>query len=55
MVRGRDYVIPDDVKSLFLSCCAHRVVSKTYLHNGDADGTKSACRRYWIALRYRIS
>jgi MoxR-like ATPase len=39
MVRGRDYVIPDDVKSLFLSCCAHRVVSKTYLHNGDAAAT----------------
>ena len=24
---------------LFVPCCAHRVVSKTYLHNGDANGT----------------
>jgi MoxR-like ATPase len=41
VVAGRDYVTPDDVKSLFVPCCAHRVVSKTYLHNGDANGTTS--------------
>jgi MoxR-like ATPase len=40
MVNGRDYVTPDDVKQLFLACCAHRVVSKTYLHNGDAAATE---------------
>jgi MoxR-like ATPase len=40
LVHGRDYVIPDDVKDLFLSCCAHRVVGKTYLHNGDADAIR---------------
>jgi len=39
LVAGRDYVLPDDVKRLFLPCCAHRVVSKTYLHNGDANAT----------------
>jgi len=39
VLHGRDYVIPDDVKQLFLPCCAHRVVSKTYLHNGDANAT----------------
>jgi len=37
LVGGREYVTPDDVKSLFIPCCAHRVVSKTYLHNGDAN------------------
>jgi len=36
---GRDYVIPDDVKTLFIACCGHRVISKTYLGNGDADAT----------------
>jgi MoxR-like ATPase len=36
VVSGRDYVTPDDVKTLFISCCAHRVMSKTYVHNGDA-------------------
>jgi hypothetical protein len=32
-------VTPDDVKALFLPVCAHRVLSKTYLHNGDANAT----------------
>ena len=40
LLRGREYAVPDDVKSLFLACCAHRVVSKTYLHNGDAAATE---------------
>ena len=39
VLQGRDYVIPDDVKKLFLPCCSHRVVSKTYLHNGDTNAT----------------
>jgi MoxR-like ATPase len=39
VVSGRDYVTPDDVKTLFIPCCAHRVVSKTYLHNGDLAAT----------------
>lgn len=36
---GRDYIVPDDVKALFIPVCAHRVVSKTYLSNGDANAT----------------
>ena len=36
---GRDYVIPDDVKRMFLPCCAHRVISKSYLNTGESDGT----------------
>ena len=40
IVKGRDYVLPDDVKDLFIACCAHRVVSKTYLGNGDSDATQ---------------
>jgi MoxR-like ATPase len=39
VLNGRDYATPDDVKSLFIPVCAHRVVSKTYLHNGDANAT----------------
>jgi MoxR-like ATPase len=39
VVSGRDYVRPDDVKALFIPCCAHRVVAKTYLHNGDVAAT----------------
>ncbi len=39
VLAGRDYGTPDDVKSLFIPVCAHRVVSKTYLHNGDSNTT----------------
>ncbi len=34
MLAGRDYVIPDDLKALFVPVCAHRVVTKSYLHEG---------------------
>ena len=40
LLNGRDFVTPDDVKGLFLPVCAHRVISKTYLHNGDANATE---------------
>jgi len=40
LLNGRDYVTPDDVKALFIAVCAHRVISKTYLHNGDANATE---------------
>jgi MoxR-like ATPase len=39
VLANRDYVTPDDVKQLFLPVCGHRVVSKTYLHNGDNNAT----------------
>lgn len=39
VMSGRGYATPDDVKSLFIPVCAHRVVSKTYLHNGDSNAT----------------
>lgn len=42
VVSGRDYVTPDDVKRLFVPVCAHRVVAKTYLSNGDGAGTAGA-------------
>src|SRR5690606_33340760 len=32
LLAGRDYVTPDDVKDLVVPVCAHRVISKTYLH-----------------------
>lgn len=37
LLAGRDYVTPDDVKELVIPVCAHRVISKTYLHNGDSN------------------
>ncbi|HOW71285.1 MAG TPA: MoxR family ATPase [Phycisphaerae bacterium] len=34
ILAGRTYVVPDDIKAMFLPVCAHRVVSKSYLHDG---------------------
>lgn len=39
VLNGRDYVIPDDVKGLVIPVCAHRVIAKSYIHNGDGDST----------------
>jgi MoxR-like ATPase len=36
LIRGRGFVTPDDIKGLFLPVCAHRVVGKAYLSNGNA-------------------
>ncbi len=36
LVVGRDYVVPDDLKSLAVPVFAHRVVGKSFLQNGHA-------------------
>jgi MoxR-like ATPase len=45
MLAGRDFVTPDDVKMMFLPVCSHRVLSKSYLHNGDGHGTEAALKK----------
>lgn len=35
VLEGRDYVVPDDVKKLFVPVSSHRIIAKNYLHNGD--------------------
>ncbi|HEY8751198.1 MAG TPA: MoxR family ATPase [Tepidisphaeraceae bacterium] len=45
LLERRDYVTPDDVKNLFIAACAHRVIAKSYLHNGDAHGTASILKK----------
>jgi MoxR-like ATPase len=42
LLNGRDYVIPDDIKSLFIPVCAHRVVGKSYLHEGHPISSEQA-------------
>ena len=39
MMNDRDYVVPDDIISNVIPVFAHRVMSKTYMH--DADGVAS--------------
>ena len=34
MLAGRDYVVPDDIKSLFVPVCAHRIATKSFVHEG---------------------
>jgi MoxR-like ATPase len=45
LLNGRDYVTPDDVKNLVVPVCAHRIISKSYLQNGDANTTSRVLRR----------
>ena len=45
LLERRDYVIPDDVKGLFIAACAHRVIGKSYLHNGDSRGAEAILKK----------
>lgn len=40
MIHDRDYCVPEDIVSNVLSVCAHRVISKTYMHAGDTATTR---------------
>ncbi len=35
LLSGRDYVVPDDISANVVPVCSHRIVSKTYTHEGD--------------------
>ena len=39
---GRDYVLPDDVKSVFLDISAHRIICRGY-QMGQADDVAKEC------------
>src|SRR2546430_16576698 len=45
LLKGREYVISDDVKEVGGPVCAHRGISKTYLHNGGANVTARGVQR----------
>ncbi len=40
LVNQRDYAIPDDVKELVIPVCAHRVISRSYMANGDLSAAE---------------
>ena len=44
-LNGRDYVTPDDVKSLFIAVCGHRILGKSYLSNGDARANQTVLQK----------
>ncbi|MBM4099491.1 MAG: AAA family ATPase [Planctomycetes bacterium] len=40
LLAGRDHCVPEDIVSNVLPVCAHRVVSRTYMHQGDTLTTR---------------
>ena len=44
LVSGRDYVVPDDVKSLAVPVLAHRVVGKSFLQAGEFGAAEAIIR-----------
>ena len=44
MVSGRNYVIPDDVKTLVVPVLAHRVVGKSFLQAGEFGAAEAIIR-----------
>ena len=50
-VSGRDYVIPDDVKSLAVPVLAHRVVGKSFLQAGEFQAAEAVIRDILDRLR----
>ncbi len=44
LLGGRDYTIPDDVKELVPAVFSHRVVSKSYLHDGHTASNDQIIR-----------
>ncbi len=45
MMHGRNYCVPEDIVSNVLPVCAHRVISKTYMHAGDTATTRRIIRQ----------
>src|SRR4051812_31134176 len=35
LVNGRDFVTPDDIKQMVVPVCAHRIITRNHLSNGD--------------------
>jgi MoxR-like ATPase len=44
LVSGRDYVIPDDIKTLAIPVFAHRVVGKSFLQAGEFGAAEAIVR-----------
>src|SRR6516162_3537266 len=44
LVSGRNYVIPDDIKSLAVPVLAHRVVGKSFLQAGEFGAAEAIVR-----------
>ena len=45
MLKGRDFVVPDDIKMLAAPVMAHRVIPKGYLHAGQREAVEQLIHR----------
>ena len=45
VIAGRDYCVPEDIVSNVLPVCAHRIVSKTAMHEGDTLTSRRIMQR----------
>ena len=45
LIAARDYVVPDDIKSLAVPVLSHRVIPKGYLHGGQRQAVESLVER----------
>ncbi|MFO0956154.1 MAG: MoxR family ATPase [Isosphaeraceae bacterium] len=54
LVSGRNYVVPDDVKSLAAPVLAHRVIGKSFLHAGEFGAAEGIIRDLVERIRVPI-
>jgi MoxR-like ATPase len=54
LVSGRDYVVPDDIKSLAVPVLAHRVVGKSFLQAGEFGAAEAIIRDVVDRLRVPV-
>ena len=50
LLAGRDYVVPDDVKTIAPAVCVHRLLSRAYAYDGSARATETAFARLLEAI-----
>jgi MoxR-like ATPase len=51
VLAGRSHCVPEDVVANVLPVCAHRIVSKTYLHAGDTTSTRRIMQQVLETVR----
>lgn len=51
VLEGRDYAIPEDILANILPVCAHRIIARTYLRDGEADAATRILQRIVESLR----
>jgi MoxR-like ATPase len=51
VLHDRDYCVPEDIVSNVIPVCAHRVISRTYLHAGDTSSARRIMQQILETVR----